>query len=308
MGRLQPGVGLGEAQAALDGLAERLRGEVEVLETAGYRLSVTPLSDELTAEVRPVLMTLLGAVGVVLLIACANVANLLLVRASTREREIAVRTALGATRGRIVLQLVVESLALGVGGAVVGAVLAVGGLDVLLSLRPANLPRLDALRIDGVALAFTTGIALIAALVFGIVPALRASSPQLSSVLTDRAQSASGHRHRVFRDGLVVLETVLAVVLLIGSGLMARSFISLLQVDPGFDAENLLTFEVNLPPATYDAERLATFNRRFASDLQAIPGVTSASAAFAFPFQDQAFGGRYGPSEALPISTALPPP
>lgn len=299
VGRMAPGVTVAQAQAELDGIAARWREAESIRETAGMRLDVFPMLDDLTAPVRPVMLALLGAVGFVLLIACANVSNLMLVRAAAREREFAIRAALGGNRARLVRQLLLESGALAAMGGLLGLLLALGGIQLLLALRPANLPRLDSVGIDAPVLGFTAAATALAALLFGLVPALQASRPRLADSLQDRGRSATLTRQRLFRHGLVVVEVALSVVLLIGAGLMVRSFAALQRVEPGYDPEGLLTFSVSLPGSRYPDPAKEIFYRRLRDQLGALPGVASVSAAFSLPLVESLFSGRYGTEEAL---------
>ncbi len=301
--RLKPGVTVGQAQAEMDGIANRIRQEESVFETAGYRLDVFPMIENLTADIRPAVMALLGAVGFVLLIACANVGNLMLVRASNREREIAIRAALGGRRRRLLRQLLVESTVLGLTGGALGLLLAYGGMELLLALKPANLPRVEAVAVDGNVLGFTLLASLAAAIIFGTIPAMQASKPRLVESLKDGGRIAALSSQRIFRNGLIVTEIALSVVLLVGAGLMVRSFIALERVDPGYDPVNVLTFEVSTQGGRYNQAGRIEFNRLFRERAAGIPGVTSVSAAFPLPLQGNPFTGRYGPTEALTDET-----
>lgn len=299
VGRLRPGARLAQAQAELSGIAARLAATDERKMTAGYRLRVAPLQADLTAGVRPIVIALLGAVGFVLLIACANVSNLLLVRAAAREREIAVRAALGGSRFRIVRQVLTESLTLALLGALLGTGLAAVGIRVLLALQPGDIPRLDSVSIDGTVLAFAAAAALISALVFGALPALQASRPDLGRSLKDRGHAAGARAHGLVRAGVVITEVALSLVLLIGAGLMLRSFAALREIDPGFEPANALTFAVPLPQARYPtAEARATFDRQLHDRLAALPEVESVTATQALPLSQQMPLGPYGAEAA----------
>jgi putative ABC transport system permease protein len=300
VGRMKRGVQLAQAQAEMSAIAVRLAETDEVKAGAGYGLRVVPLQEDLTAEVRPIVLALLGAVGFVLLIACANVSNLLLVRAASRDREMAVRSALGGSRFRIVRQMLAESAMLATLGAVLGVGLAALGIRVLLALQPGNLPRIDTVAIDVQVLAYTALAAVFAALVFGTLPALHASRLDLGSSLKERGRAASARANAFVRGGVVVLEVALSLVLLIGAGLMLRSFGALRDIDPGFDASNVLTFATNLPQTRYPtAESRALFNRQFRERLAGLPGVVSVSAATPLPLSQQMFNGPYGTEAAL---------
>ncbi|MGH7504379.1 MAG: ABC transporter permease, partial [Longimicrobiales bacterium] len=252
VGRLAPGATIAQAQQELEGVVARIRAVNPRAESAGLWETIVPMHEELTREVRPIVLALLGAVGFVLLIACANVSNLLLVRASSREREMAVRAALGGSRASIVRQVLTESLVLALAGGGLGLLLAAGGIRVLLALQPPDLPRLSTVSIDGVVLGYTALAALLAAVIFGVIPAAQSSRADLAGVLKDRGASAGGHAQGRIRSAVVVLEVALSLVLLIGAGLMVRSFMALRDVDPGYDSDQVLTFGVQLPGQRYD--------------------------------------------------------
>ncbi|HET7698032.1 MAG TPA: ABC transporter permease [Vicinamibacterales bacterium] len=272
-GRLKPGVTFAQAQSDLDGIARRLRAEHPVHEAGDMRIRVVPLQDDVVKHARQAIVSLFVAVGFVLLIACANVAHLLLARATSREREMAVRGALGATRRRLLRQLATESVALAAGGLLVGLVVARAGTQTLALLNPANLPKLEAVRIDGAALLFAAGASLLTAVIFGLVPALRAAGIDLNRTL--RATGSAAQAQVRLRGLLMVGEMALALVLLIGAGLMVRSFVALQQVRPGFDPGQVHTFRTALPIVKYPnpPARLA-FLKRMDEQLRAIPGVT----------------------------------
>ncbi|MFQ5705056.1 MAG: ABC transporter permease [Gemmatimonadales bacterium] len=299
VGRLKPNVTVAQVRAEMDRFTVRMREESSLRETAGFQLDVIPMLRELTAGVRPVVLALFGAVAFVLLIACANVSNLLLVRASAREREFAIRAALGGSRGRIVRQLLMESLVLGLVGGALGLMLAVAGNRALLAFRPANLPRIDTIHIDLTVLAFTALASLGAALLFGLMPAIQVSKPQLTESLSDRGRSSSLLGQRKLRNGLVITEVALSLVLMIGAGLMIRSFVALQRVEPGYDPTNLLTFNLALPGNRYSDSEMRIFYGDLEDQARALPGVTDVTAAFSLPLQPQVFTGRYGPLEAL---------
>ena len=299
IGRMKPGVSVEAARADISRLSQRLVEQDELRQAAGYQLDVVPMIEDLTADVQPIVWPLFGAVAVVLLIACANVSNLFLARASAREREFAVRTALGAARSRIVRQLLVESGAIALAGAALGLFLAFGGIRLLIALRPENLPRLDTVGIDASVLAFTLVAAIVSAFLFGLVPALQASRPGFSQVLKDRGRSAVNRGQKLFRSSLVIVQVALSVVLLIGAGLMVRSFVAMQNVSLGYRPEGLLTFRLSLPNNAYPDPAKLVFFREFEEKLRAIPGVTQVSAAFPIPLLGIESSGRYGPPEAL---------
>jgi putative ABC transport system permease protein len=300
MGRLREGVTVEQAQAQIDRVAAELRSTSPVKESAGYNVRLEPLHQDLTAAVRPVLLALTGTVLFVLLIACANVANLLLVRASGRERELSVRAALGGSRRRLVRQMLLESGLLALLGAALGTLLAAFGIGLLPLLQPGDLPRVDEVRIDGTVLGVTALAALGAAVLFGLVPALQSSAADLSNSLKDRGGAGINRRRKFLQSSVVIAEVSLSVVLLIGAGLMVRSFSELSRVEPGYATDEVLTFNLALPPTRYpDAEDREAVMDRLQQEFEALPGVIRAAAAFPLPMSGQAMNGRYGPEEAL---------
>jgi predicted permease len=299
IGRLRDGVTPAQLQAELDAVSARLVADDQVKATAGYALRVEPLQADLTAHVRPLLGALFGAVVFVLLIACANVSNLLLVRASGRGRELAIRAALGGRRDRLARQLLIESALVAFLGGALGMALASAGIELLLLLRPENLPRIGAVRIDGVVLAFTLGVAAVTTLLFGVAPAVQGSRVDLADALRDRSAASGTARHKLLRNLVVVGEAALSLVLLVGMGLMLRSFVELSRVEPGFEPEGVLTFGAAVPFARYpDAAARADFTRRLQARLEGLPGVLAASQVQALPLDGTLFNGRYGPLEA----------
>jgi hypothetical protein len=215
------------------------------------------LQESLVGDVQKLLFTMFGAVAFVLLIACANVANLLLVRAASRETEIAVRTALGAGRGRIIRQLVTESLMLSALGAMIGGALAAWAVDAIVAFGPRGLPRLEDISIDGRVLAFSVLVAIVTGVAFGLVPAFHSAKSELGQMLKESVRGTSGRRAtQRTRSALVVSEMALAVVLLVGAGLLIRSFVKLVNVDPGFQADHVVTFNVSVPRPGRHADHL----------------------------------------------------
>lgn len=294
-GRLKPGISLEQAEARLRIAGEEYRRKFPDAMGPNAGFTVEPLRQALVSNVRPVLFVLLGAVAFVLLIACANVANLLLARAVTRRREIAIRAAIGAGRGRIVRQLLTESVMLSLAGAVIGLVLGIIGIRALLMVNTANLPRIgqdgSLVSLDWRVLAFTALVAVITGLVFGLIPALHSSRPDLSATLKESGgRAGSGFRHNKARTVLVVSEVALAVVLLIGAALLIRTSMALRAVNPGFDASHVLTMRMSLTgprfQQTAGVERLI---RDGVQRLRALPGVASAAAACCVPLE-----GGYG--------------
>src|SRR5215472_14107130 len=240
----------------------------------GWTIYMVPLFKEIVGPVHKMLLVLLGAVGLVLLIACVNAANLLLARAAARHREVAMRAALGASRGRLVRQMLAESLLVSVLGGALGAMLAIVGLRVLVAFLPAGFPRLDAIHMSGIVFGFTAAIALATGLIFGLVPAVQASRTDPQQGLRDGGRSSTGGgRQTRLRAVLVVGEVGLACLLLAGAGVLLRSFLNLLKTDPGFRPERVLTAEIALPDATYkDRAAVASFYTRMLTNLSALPG------------------------------------
>jgi putative ABC transport system permease protein len=300
IGRLSPGITVAQAQEEMDRIAVGIRQAYAGWETSGYRINVTSMHQDLTAHVRPMVLALLGAVGFLLLIACANVANLLLVRAVARERELAVRAALGGSRPRLVAQLLVESAVLALLGGAVGLGLARAGMPLLTLLRPGELPRFDSIRIDGMVLAFTAAASGLAALIFGMAPALRAARPNLIENLKDRGHTAAAGMRQALGSAVVVSEVALSLILLIGAGLMIRSFVELQRVNPGYDPANVLTFGLNVPQSRYPTPAArASFGTQLRERMAGLPGVTAVGAAFPLPLGGQVMNGRYGGAEAI---------
>ncbi len=285
LARLRPGQTIDQARAHLQTIAARIESEWPQLRE-GVSADLVPLSERVIGEeIRTMLWVMLGAVAFVLLIGCVNLANLLLARATGRARELAIRTAVGAGRGRLLRQLLVESLVLALAGGVLGLLLSVGGIRILVALAPADVPRISGVGLNTMVLGFALLVSLASALVFGLLPALRATSLVPAPALADAAfGSTRGQRGRRSLGALVAAELALAVVLLAGAGLMLRSVAGLRDVDPGFEVENMLTFKLTLPPARYERGRpLADAYARLRERLQAIPGVESATVTSALP-------------------------
>jgi putative ABC transport system permease protein len=276
IGRLAPGATLQEARSEAKTIGERLARQFPEANT-GFSLNMEPLQTYLVGEVRVQLLVLLGAVLFVLLIACANVANLLLVRATAREGEVAIRSALGAQKGRIVRQLLTESVVLALLGGGAGVALAVWMTKALVALAPTQTPRLDEVVVDGQVLLFALGITLVTGLLFGLAPTLQASRPNLTGALKEGARGSRGRASTRARNGLVVAEIALAVMLLAGAGLLLRSFARLQDVPLGFKAANVLKLHINLPSSRYDDDaKLRGFVDGLMERLKAVPGVESA--------------------------------
>jgi predicted permease len=298
IGRLKPGVSTAQAQAQVDRVASDLRQHFPIKQTAGLYFHVIPMFDDLVGDVRPTIVSLMGAVAFVLLIACANVANLLIVRPSGRSRELAVRAAIGASRAQLVRQMLAESLVIATCGTALGLLLARAGIQVLTILGPKDLPRLDAVAMDPVVLAFAALAGVLTAMVCGIVPALRASRADVMEVLRSVGGRSGGFRGgRKLRSGVVVTEVALSFILLVGAGLMLRSVMALAQINPGFDPNNVLTFI--LQAQSRKADERAVFNRQVRERLAAIPGVTGATAASPLPLDGQLTNGRWGTETAV---------
>jgi putative ABC transport system permease protein len=286
--RLKPGVTLVSAHKDLTSVAEALAREVP--NNVGMGAALEPLRDALSGAVRPALILLLGAVGIVLLIACANLANLLLARGAARGREIAVRAALGATRSRLVRQLLTESVVLAVAGGALGCALAIWALSGISALGGEVLAQLPPLRLDARVLAFTLALSLLTGIAFGLAPALILSHHSLSDALKDGGAAVSPRTGRL-RSALVVAEVALSVVLLAGAGLLLRSLSALHHVDPGFRAEQVITANLQLPQRRYadDKARLA-FAREVIARVSALPGVSSAGVASNVPMSRSSWG------------------
>ena len=283
LGRLKPGVRLEEAQTELATLAAGL--SLQHPKTNQFQSArVVPAAEEWLGEIRHGLLILFGAVACVLLIACTNVANLFLAKATVRHREMAVRAALGANRARIVRQLLTESTLLALGGGLAGGLFAWWGVDALFALNPAGWPHTAEVRLDERALTFTLLVSLATGLLFGLVPAWQSAKTNLCIALQEGGRTAPEIRGGTqWRNALVVAEIALALVLLTGAGLLLNSFWRLRQVPPGFDARNVLAFRMSLPYDRYDGTQVAEFYRQFQTRLQSLPGVRAASAALPLP-------------------------
>ena len=292
--RLREGVTLDAARAEMTAIARRLETAYPQSNT-GKLVEVVPLQDLIVGSSRGTLLTLLGAVGLVLLIACANVANLLLARATAREREMVVRAAVGAARGRLVRQLLTESAVLGVASALLGAWIARLGMLGLIALAPENLPRLDEIHVDLTALGFAVALALVASALFGLAPALQSSRVQLVDGLRQGGKGSSvGARTGWARNAFVVAEIALAVVLVVGAGLLARSLAAIAAVDMGFSPERLLVLRTSVPVRSADeAPRATAFYRDLLPELRAVPGVRSMAAVTSLPTQVGSNGGYW---------------
>jgi predicted permease len=287
MARLKPGVSVAQAQADIDAIASRIRQKDK--RDASFGMDVVGLQQQVVGDVRRALLVLLGSVALVLLIACANVANLLLARAAGREKEIAIRSAMGAGWKRLVRQLLTESILLGLLGGAAGLLVAELSLFVLRTINPGNIPRLDEIGINGAVLAFTFGLSLATGILFGLAPVSRAIKVDLNSSL--KAGGRSGHvsgglhlkRHNL-RGLLVISELAFSLILLIGAGLLIRSFVRLQSVDPGFTTDHVLTMQISPSDPKYrDKKTLASFWNETESRIAHLPGVASAGAVSVLP-------------------------
>jgi putative ABC transport system permease protein len=284
VGRLRPGVTVAQAKAELEVIAVQLAKQYPD-SNKGWGIWMMRLQDSSVRDLRPVLYTLLGAVGCVLLIACANLANLLLARATARHREISIRAALGASRGRLVRQLLTESVVLSLCGGVAGVVLARWGLDALLALAPSSLPRISEIHLDSGVLIFSLALSIVTGLVFGIAPAWLAARADVNEALKQgtRGSTEGGARGRL-RSALVVLEVTFALMLLGGAGLLARSFMQLAHVDPGFTSENATLLRLSLPQKKYAMpEQQTAFADALLERVKVLPGVQSAGITHSMP-------------------------
>jgi len=303
IGRLKAGVTMAQAQADTDAIARRLE-EQNPESNSGWNLRLVSLREQLVGNTRPTLFILFGAVGFVLLIACANVANLLLVRAAGRQKEIAVRTALGAGRWRIVRQMITESVLLALVGGALGTLLAFWGVELLVALSAGSLPLTANVQIDATVLGFTLLVSLLTGVLFGLAPAFRTMKLNLSESLKEGGRSGGegAHRNRT-RSVLVVIESAVAVVLLIGAGLLVRSLWLLQDTSPGFDPRNVLTMGVNLPGEKYDApEKSARFFSELESRVAGLPGVEAVGLVSELPLSGQPNDMPYTVEGRPPVS------
>lgn len=285
VGRLKPGINIERAQAEMNVIANRLETEY-IAQNKGMGIHLTPLSTQVTGDIRLALIILVGAVGFVLLIACANVANLLLVKAAQRQKEIAIRTALGARRIDVIRQLLTESLVLGLLGGLPGLLLAALGIRLLVAFTPVNVPHLKDVGLDFRVLLFTLLISIITPIIFGLVPALQASRPDLTETLKEGGRSSSGGA-RINRVSslLVVSEVALALVLLVASGLMIKSLLRLQHVNPGFNPDSVITLELALPQSRYPEKfQQLAFQQQLLKRIGELPGVRTVGTVDNLPF------------------------
>jgi putative ABC transport system permease protein len=295
VGRLKPGVTIGQAQAEMSTISQRLSSAYPETND-GLGTNVIPLHQQVVGSVRPILFILLGAVALVLLIACTNVANLLLARATQRERELAIRLALGAGRFRLIRQMLTESLLLSLTGGVIGLLIAMWGVDLFVGLSPGDIPRLGEVGLDARLLGFTLLVSLLTGIGFGLLPALQATRLDPQHALKEGGRSATeGRKRRRTRNLLVVTEIALAQVLLIGAGLLIASFVRLQAVDPGFNPQNVLTARLSLSKTKYtDSAKQIAFYNQVLGRLQAVPGVRAAALVMNLPLSGASMNRGFG--------------
>lgn len=298
VGRLRDGVTLQNAQTEVDHVAAELRKNFPIDETSGYHIQLHFMHDYLVAQVKPSILAIMGGALFLLLISCANVANLMLVRMSLKERELAVRSALGATRMDLIRHVLAEAALLSAAGALLGLALAWLGIRILTALAPPSLPLLASVAIKPAVVAFTALLGLTATAIFGIVPAFLASRRNIIGALRTSGRSTALSGGRLLRNSVVVAEIALSFALLIGSGLMLRSFIALKNIDPGFQSHGLLTFQILSPRLPVPEQRRA-FMREIQDRLRRITGVEAVTAGSPFPLADQFFPIRWGTGQAL---------
>ncbi len=286
IGRLKPGVSVAQAQAEMDAISGRLAGEFPA-ENKGWTIRLVPLQKEIVGDVRTELLVLLGAVGLVLLLACANIANLLLTRATSRSKEIAVRTALGAGRARIIRQLLSENAVLGLLGGAVGIALAYWGVKALSSLLPSSLPQMNPIRVDYFVLGFALLLSAIAGVAFGLVPAMFAANADIQNTLREGARSGESRNRRRARSFLAVAEISLAMVLLVTAGLLLRSFANLTSVTPGFDVQHVMKADISLPRFQYSTpQQWTAFSDELLARIQTEPGLQDSAVVVPRPIAD----------------------
>lgn len=303
VGRLAEGARVETARTEMRSIAAALE-DAYPASNQGWDARIEPLAEQVTGNVRPALLVLLAAVALVLVIACANVANLLLTRGVGRQREMAIRASLGAGKARLVRQLLTETLLLVIAGGLAGLGLAMGGVKLLVSLGPSNLPRLSEVTFDGRVLGFTALLCVLAGLLFGLAPALHVTAARLSEWLSDRDPRGGGSKAQALRNLLVISQVALALMLLAGAVLLARSFLNLRSVDPGFAADNVVTLSTTLPRADYgEAPARIRFLEEVLEGLEGLPGVTAVGAINEMPLAHD----RQGTSFQVEGEPAPPP-
>jgi len=293
--RLRPGVSIEKARDEMLSLATQFEQQYPTT-NIGISLTIVPMAEEVVGDIKPALVRLLAAVGLVLLIACANVANLSLARAAARQKEIAIRLALGAGRLRLIRQLLTESILLGLIGGALGLALAFIGIKMLLAINPPNIPRLNEINIDGRVLGFTLVVSILTGIIFGLIPALQATKPDLNETLKSEGArgSTGGVQKQLVRSLLVISEVALTVILLIGAGLMIKSFLTLQKIQPGFNPDNVLTVQVNLPSSKYPTRpTMAAFYERVLKRIETLPGVEAVGASLVIPLMDRKTSTRF---------------
>ncbi len=306
IGRLKQGVNIEQAEAELSVIAQRIEQEHNQSH-AGTGIRIITLQEQVVGDVKPILLVLLGAVGFVLLIACANVASLLLTRSLSRQKEVAIRAALGASRWRVIRQMLTESMLLSLAGGLAGLLIAYWGVEGLVAVLPESrlnaLPFLKSLSIDTRILGFSFGLSLLTGILFGLAPAMQSSRLQLNEVLKEGGRSTGGSARHRLRSAFVMTEIALAVVLLVGAGLMLKSLLRLLQTNVGFNSQNLLTMSLALPPGKYgEPSALLNFHQQLKERVQSLPGVTGTGTVNILPLQ----GGNT--TRFLVEGDTVPPP
>jgi len=310
--KLKPGISFKGAQADMDKIADDVRKQYfqgqDASDASSWGLQLQPFTELVVGKIRTMLFVLLGAVAFVLLIACANVANLLLARAAIRQKEISIRTALGASRMRVIRQLLSESVMLALAGGILGLLIGKWGVELLLTLDRSNIPRAKEIGLDFRVVGFTFAVSMLTGVLFGLVPAIQASKNDLNHSLKEGGRSGVGDGRKHFRSALVVAEMALALVLLIGAGLLIRSFMQLQQVDPGFQPNGLLTMQISLPATNYpDAPKIDAFFEQTVQGVRDLPGVQSAAVCSVVPMNGSLSsasfiieGRNVGPDEMAP--------
>src|SRR5438045_3410483 len=300
--RLKPGIDLKRAQTQISAINAQLAKQ-SYETNKGWDARLWPLHERLVREVKPSLLALLGAVGLVLLIACANVANLLLARSASRQKEIAIRAAMGASRTRVLRQMLTESILLSAIGGAAGLVLSVWLTDVLMSMLPEGAPRLGQIGIDYRVLTFALGVSALTGVLFGIIPALQASKLDVTSALKEGGRGAEGHRRTSARSLLLIGEVALSLMLLVGAGLLIKSFLRLQGIRPGFNAHNVLIANLALPYPKYQYEQFEEFFRQLKERLEAAPGVQAAGGSMNLPLNASGYAiGRGFIPEGRPLT------
>jgi len=300
--RLNSGIDLQQAQTRVSAINAQLAKQFNET-NKGWDVFLSTLHERLVREVKPSLLALLGAVGFVLLIACANVANLLLARSAARQKEIAIRAAMGASRGRVLRQVLTESILLSAIGGIAGLLLSIWLTDLLMSMLPGGAPRLDQVGIDYRVLTFALGVSAFTGILFGIAPALQASKLDVTSALKEGGRGAEGHRRTSARSFLLIGEVALSLVLLVGAGLLIKSFVRLQEVRPGFNAHNVLIANVALPGAKYKDQQFVEFFRQLKERLEAAPGVQAVGGSVNLPLNASGYAiGRGFIPEGRPLT------